>query len=271
MNKRNGHKRSGHGRKRTAKKAPKDKKVYRKGSKSKTMKGKKDFTTKKTSKVFNRRKRYQKHAKGSRVIRRPYHKKGGSAPYPSNHKSHPHSKHDSKTTPTASHTAASQKHAKVGEMLHLAQYMEMNTNDPNQMILDKKGAELLAKELGDKSASQVGEIDLTTLGKGGLAKDFDLSSKTVKATGFAKTAFDDLVRLAEDGPHDGSFRYTPGPDNTGSGDLAKNQSGYHIGTQDYIDYVLGLLNAPPKLGSEEGSRRYRESNWSYKHADKTGR
>ena len=48
---------------------------YRKGSKSKTMKGKKDFTTKKSSKVFNRRRHYQKHAQGSRVIRRPYAKK----------------------------------------------------------------------------------------------------------------------------------------------------------------------------------------------------
>ena len=75
MNKRSGHKRSMP--KRTAKKERKGKKVYRKGSKSKTMKGKKDFTTKKTSKVFNRRKHYQKHAKGSRVIRRPYAKKGG--------------------------------------------------------------------------------------------------------------------------------------------------------------------------------------------------
>ena len=67
--------------KRTAKKERKGKKStrgYRKGSKSKTMKGKKDFTTKKTSKVFNRRKHYQKHAKGSRVIRRPYAKKGGA-------------------------------------------------------------------------------------------------------------------------------------------------------------------------------------------------
>jgi hypothetical protein len=49
-------------------------KGYRKGSKSKTMKGKKDFTTKKTSKVFNRRGHYQKHAQGSRKMRRPYHK-----------------------------------------------------------------------------------------------------------------------------------------------------------------------------------------------------
>ena len=85
MNKRSGHKRSVHkrsGHKRTAKKERKDKRGtrgYRKGSKSKTMKGKKDFTTKKSSKVFNRRKHYQKHAKGSRVIRRPYHKKGGDA------------------------------------------------------------------------------------------------------------------------------------------------------------------------------------------------
>ena len=53
-------------------------KGYRKGSKSKTMKGKKDFTTKKTSKVFNRRGHYQKHAKGSRKVRAPYHKKGGN-------------------------------------------------------------------------------------------------------------------------------------------------------------------------------------------------
>ena len=68
--KRNGHKRSGH--KRTEK-------SYRKGSKSKTMKGKKDFTTKKSSKVFNRRRHYQKRAKGSRVVRKPYHKKRGGA------------------------------------------------------------------------------------------------------------------------------------------------------------------------------------------------
>lgn len=67
--------------KRTAKKAhKKGTRGYRKGSKSKTMKGKKDFTTKKSSKVFNRRRHYQKHAKGSRVIRRPYHKKGGRPP-----------------------------------------------------------------------------------------------------------------------------------------------------------------------------------------------
>ena len=75
--KRSGHKRSMH--KRAAKRIAHKKSTrgYRKGSKSKTMKGKKDFTTKKSSKVFNRRKHYQKHAKGSRVIRRPYAKKGG--------------------------------------------------------------------------------------------------------------------------------------------------------------------------------------------------
>ena len=64
--------------KRTERKDKKSTRGYRKGSKSKTMKGKKDFTTKKSSKVFNRRKHYQKHAKGSRVIRRPYAKKGGA-------------------------------------------------------------------------------------------------------------------------------------------------------------------------------------------------
>ena len=51
-------------------------KSYRKGSKSKTMKGKKDFTTKKSSKVFNRKGHYEKHAKGSRKLRRPYMKGG---------------------------------------------------------------------------------------------------------------------------------------------------------------------------------------------------
>ena len=70
MNKRSGLKHKRTERKRKAK-------AYRKGSKSKTMKGKKDFTTKKSSKVFNRRKHYQKHAKGSRVNRRPYQKNGG--------------------------------------------------------------------------------------------------------------------------------------------------------------------------------------------------
>ena len=51
-------------------------KKFFKGMKSKTMKGKKDFTTKKSSKVFNRKGHYQKHAKGSRKMRRPYHKGG---------------------------------------------------------------------------------------------------------------------------------------------------------------------------------------------------
>ena len=56
-------------------------KKFFKGMKSKTMKGKKDFTTKKSSKVFNRKGHYQKHAKGSRKMRRPYHKKGGHYAY----------------------------------------------------------------------------------------------------------------------------------------------------------------------------------------------
>ena len=77
MNKRSGHKHKRAAHKRTERKHKKSTRGYRKGSKSKTMKGKKDFTTKKSSKVFNRRRHYQKHAKGSRVIRRPYHKKGG--------------------------------------------------------------------------------------------------------------------------------------------------------------------------------------------------
>ncbi len=52
-------------------------KGYRKGSKSKTMKGKKDFSTKKSSKVFNRRGHYQKHAQGAKKHRRPFRKHGG--------------------------------------------------------------------------------------------------------------------------------------------------------------------------------------------------
>ena len=45
---------------------------YKKGSRSKTMKGRKDFTTKKRSKYFDRRGRRSRHAKGSRKKRRPY-------------------------------------------------------------------------------------------------------------------------------------------------------------------------------------------------------
>ena len=248
MNKRSGHGRSGHkrsGLKRTAKKSTRG---YRKGSKSKTMKGKKDFTTKKSSKVFNRRRHHQKHAKGSRVIRRPYHKRGGGnkrSLAPANYHS------DNKVTkgaashkPAASHkSAASHKVTKLGEMLPLAKYMEINTDDPNQMILDKRGAELLAGKLGDKSYAG-GEIDLTTLEKGGLAKDFGLSSKTVKAKGFAKTAFEDLVGLANAGHPAGTFLYQKGYGNTGSEDLAKNwPSKYYLGTQAFMDYVLGLKTA----------------------------
>lgn len=48
----------------------------KKGQKSKTMRGKKDFTTKKTSKYFDRKKHRSKHAKGSKTQRRPYHKGG---------------------------------------------------------------------------------------------------------------------------------------------------------------------------------------------------
>ena len=79
---------------------------YRKGSKSKTMKGKKDFTTKRSSKVFNRRRHYQKHAKGSRVIRRPYHKKGGSG---TTH----HSKQSKLSAAPVKHVAARAKSSHV--------------------------------------------------------------------------------------------------------------------------------------------------------------
>jgi hypothetical protein len=59
------------GRRRTKKRHYKHPK---KGRKSRTHKGRKDFTTKKSSKVFHRRKHYQrKSAKG--VKRRPYHKR----------------------------------------------------------------------------------------------------------------------------------------------------------------------------------------------------
>ena len=100
MNKRSGHKRSGrkHSR-RAAKKERKGTRGYRKGSKSKTMKGKKDFTTKKTSKVFNRRRHYQRHAKGSRVIRRPYAKKGGAT----THNKHTDSVHHGSKPSEVSH------------------------------------------------------------------------------------------------------------------------------------------------------------------------
>ena len=66
-------------RSRTAKKTSHKGKKFYKGMRSKTMKNKKDFTTKKSSKVFHRKSHYEKHAKGSTAVRRPYHKskKGG--------------------------------------------------------------------------------------------------------------------------------------------------------------------------------------------------
>jgi hypothetical protein len=58
---------------------------YRKGSRSKTHKGRKDFTTKKGDKVFHRRGKYV------RKSRKPYHKKrGGTAII---HRIHPHPLH----------------------------------------------------------------------------------------------------------------------------------------------------------------------------------
>ena len=103
MNKRSGHRRSMHkrsGHKRTERKGKKGTRGYRKGSKSKTMKGKKDFTTKKSSKVFNRRRHYQKHAKGSRVVRKPYAKKGGHAELKDAYKPSLHHDHSSGAQPT---------------------------------------------------------------------------------------------------------------------------------------------------------------------------
>lgn len=51
------------------------KKKFGKGTKSKTMKGKLDFTTKKTSKDFDRGGKRKKTAQGSKVVRRPYSRK----------------------------------------------------------------------------------------------------------------------------------------------------------------------------------------------------
>ena len=45
----------------------------RKGQKSRTMRGRKDFTTKKAHKKFNRRSHRQSHPAGSSHKRRPYH------------------------------------------------------------------------------------------------------------------------------------------------------------------------------------------------------
>lgn len=62
----------------TAKKAKMIKKVkseFKKGSPSKTMKGKLDFTTKASSKDFDRGGKREKTAQGSSVRRRPYSKK----------------------------------------------------------------------------------------------------------------------------------------------------------------------------------------------------
>jgi len=47
-------------------------KKFKKGSVSKTRKGEKDFTTKKTSKDFNRGGKRFNTAQGSRVVRSPY-------------------------------------------------------------------------------------------------------------------------------------------------------------------------------------------------------
>jgi hypothetical protein len=48
-------------------------KKFSKGSKSKTMPGRLDFTTKRTSKFFDRAGKRFAHAEGSQRIRNPYH------------------------------------------------------------------------------------------------------------------------------------------------------------------------------------------------------
>ena len=48
----------------------------KKGCASKTHKGRKDYTTKKTSKYFDRKGHRSDHAQGSKTKRRPYSKKG---------------------------------------------------------------------------------------------------------------------------------------------------------------------------------------------------
>ena len=48
----------------------------KKGCASKTHKGRKDYTTKKTSKYFDRKGHRSKHAEGKKTKRRPYSKKG---------------------------------------------------------------------------------------------------------------------------------------------------------------------------------------------------
>lgn len=61
-----------------AKKAKMIKRVksdFKKGSPSLTRKGELDFTTKKTSKDFDRKGKREKTAQGSKVVRRPYSKK----------------------------------------------------------------------------------------------------------------------------------------------------------------------------------------------------
>ncbi len=45
---------------------------FRKGSRSKTMKGRLDFTTKKGSKMFDRSGKRKRTAQGSKIVRRPF-------------------------------------------------------------------------------------------------------------------------------------------------------------------------------------------------------
>ena len=267
--KRSGHKRSGHkrsGHKRAAKRTErKDKRVYRKGSKSKTMKGRKDFTTKKSSKVFNRRKHYQKHAKGSRVIRRPYHKKGGSA---KSHLNPAHYSSDSKVTNVAASPKAPASHKALtsdasgathtthtlrdsaskppANYIYPSTYVKENTDLEDgrrgDLSLTKAGVALLAKDLGVKNYTDKA-INLSTLGKKGLAQDFNLTTAEVDAKGFAQKVFDDYTKIGNAGS--GATTYDPHPfsyNKTKWSDPATNapSDNLYIGSKEFIDWALGI-------------------------------
>jgi hypothetical protein len=250
--KRSGHKRSGHKRSGLKRTERKHKRVYRKGSKSKTMKGRKDFTTKKSSKVFNRRKHYQKHAKGSRVIRRPYHKKGGSTkhhPPPARYSSDPTSRSGSKTANGAArpkaHTSpkAHIPHdlASKPTDIRIGKYIEENPNDEGQISLNKAGVEELAKDLGIKDYEDKA-INLSELKKGQLAKDLGLTKDEVDAKGYAKTFFDDYLKIGDDGTHSKWFGAPSNPWQSAGEDSYTNapSGNLYLGELAFVDWGFGL-------------------------------
>ena len=79
----------------------------KKGQKSRTRRGRRDFTTKRGNKKFNRRSHRQRRAQGSKVKRRPYRARGGwNIPTPENTSAE-------QTAQCAQHTAAQAKAAGV--------------------------------------------------------------------------------------------------------------------------------------------------------------